>query len=63
MKDLNRSEPPKSDPAEDMRHLALIWAALAKEASTIAHSKRTVFLAYVAEGFNETQALELVKTL
>lgn len=63
MKDLNRSEPPKANPADGARELAAIWVALANEAANIAHSKRTLFLAYVAEGFNEAQALELVKTI
>ena len=63
MTDWNRSEPPKSDPAEGARNLAMIWIELAKQAPDIAHSKRTLFLAYVAEGFNEAQALDLVKAI
>lgn len=63
MADWNRSDPPKSDPAAAARDFARLWVEMAKEAPDIAHSKRTLFLAYVGEGFNETQALELVKTI
>lgn len=63
MSSFNRSDPPKSDPALAAREFSRIWVEMAKEAPDIAHSKRTLFLAYVAEGFNETQALELVKTI
>jgi len=63
VKDLNRPEPPKANPADGARELAAIWVALANEAANIAHSKRTLFLAYIAEGFNEAQVVELVKTI
>lgn len=63
MKDLNRSEPPKANMAEGARDMARLWGELAKVATDIAHIRRTLFLAYVAEGFSEAQALELVKTI
>lgn len=40
-----------------------IWTQIAIGASELANARRTVFLAYVAEGFTEAQALELVKQL
>lgn len=52
--------PTISEAASDM---ANAWLAVAGAASDIAHARRTLFLAYVAEGFNEAQALELVKAL
>jgi hypothetical protein len=63
MTDFNRSDPPKSDPAAAARDFARMWVEMAKDATDIAHAKRTLFLAYVAEGFNETQALDLVKSI
>lgn len=59
----DRSASPKSDPAQNARDFASLWTAMAAEAAHIAHAKRTLFLAYVAEGFNEAQALDLAKTL
>ena len=41
--------------------LAAIWQAMAEQAAHIAAARRTIFLAYVSEGFTEQQALELVK--
>lgn len=58
-----RSEPPSTDWPETIRTQVAIWSGLAEAASHIAHAKRTIFLAYVAEGFSEHQALELVKTV
>lgn len=63
MNDLNRSAKPTQNLPEIMENQVLIWQAVAEAASHIAASKRTVFLAYVAEGFTEIQALELIKTL
>lgn len=63
MKDLNRSEPPKVDFGEGARDIARVWSEMAKVATDIAHSRRTLFLAYVAEGFSEAQAMELVKSI
>jgi len=58
-----RTEMPRDDIPQGVRDLAAVWASAAKVAGDIAHAKRTIFLAYVAEGFSETQALELCKTL
>ncbi|SNT19785.1 hypothetical protein [Sphingopyxis indica] len=63
MKDLNRSQPPKADLGEGARDLARVWSEMAKVAADIAHSRRTLFLAYVAEGFSDAQAMELVKSI
>jgi hypothetical protein len=63
MTDRNRSEPPSTDWPEQIKAQVAIWQGLAEAASHIAHAKRTIFLAYVAEGFTEQQALELVKTI
>jgi hypothetical protein len=58
-----RSERPRTDWPEAIRDQVEIWQGLGEAASHIAHAKRALFLAYVAEGFNESQALELVKTI
>lgn len=63
MTDQFRGEQPKSDPKEAASSFAQLWMAMAKEAANIAASKRAIYLAYVAEGFTEAQALELVKTI
>lgn len=49
--------------SEQIRNLSEIWQNLATHAADIAHARRTLFQAYVAEGFNEAQALELVKSI
>jgi hypothetical protein len=41
--------------------MARMWGEMARHANNIAHAKRTLFQAYVAEGFSEAQAMELVK--
>lgn len=58
-----RSEPPKQDLGKVTENMITIWALTAKRAGELAHYRRTMFLAYVAEGFTEAQALELVKQL
>lgn len=45
-----------------MGDMVRAWQLIAGNAGEIANAKRTLFLAYVAEGFTEAQALELVKT-
>ena len=57
-----RSERPRDNIPEAIKGTVEIWAALAEVAGDVAHAKRAVFLAYVAEGFTEAQALDLVKT-
>lgn len=59
----SRFERPRDDVPEAMRNLVSAWQAGAAVAADLAHARRTIFLAYVAEGFTEAQALELVKTL
>lgn len=63
MTDFNRSDPPQPTMAESAKALAEVWSKMAAHATDIAHAKRTLFLAYVAEGFTEAQALELVRML
>lgn len=63
MTDRNRAEQPRTDWPEQIKTQVVIWQGLAEAASHIAHAKRTIFLAYVAEGFTEGQALELVKQI
>lgn len=63
MTDPLRSTPPKDDLPGAMSAMLQIWQEAARVASDLAHARRTVFLAYVAEGFTEAQALELVKQL
>ncbi|WP_242183245.1 hypothetical protein [Sphingomonas sp. CARO-RG-8B-R24-01] len=58
-----RSERPREDIPESMRNLVQAWQAMASSSAEIANAKRTIFLAYVAEGFSEAQALDLVKTV
>lgn len=49
--------------AEAFGKIALFACALAQHAGDIAHARRTLYLAYLAEGFTESQALELCKAL
>lgn len=56
-------EPPKADLAGEMGNLVRVWQEAARNAADIANARRTIFNAYVAEGFSESQALELVKTI
>lgn len=58
-----RSERPREDIPESMRNLVQAWQAMASASGEIANAKRTIFLAYLAEGFTEAQALDLVKTV
>ncbi|MDR6851037.1 hypothetical protein J2Y54_000530 [Sphingomonas sp. BE123] len=58
-----RFERPRDNLPEAMRQMVEAWQAGAEVAADLAHARRTIFLAYVAEGFTESQALELVKTL
>lgn len=63
MTDKFRTTTPRDDIPEGMRNLVQVWQEAALASSHIAAARRTIFLAYVAEGFTEAQALELVKTL
>lgn len=63
MSDFNRKDPPIPTLADSMKAIADAWSTMATHATEIAHARRTLFLAYVAEGFSEAQALELVKTI
>lgn len=58
-----RAERPKDDVPQAMRSMVDVWQSMALASSDIAHAKRQIFLAYVAEGFTESQALELIKSL
>lgn len=56
----------KTTPAEmetSMESIALLINNLSRHAADIAHARRTLFNAYLAEGFTEPQALELCKSL
>jgi len=63
MEEPARQERPRENLPEAMKGLVTAWQAAAEVAADLAHAKRTIFLAYVAEGFTEGQALELVKTI
>lgn len=63
MTDKFRSEPPQQAFAEGMSNLVRVWQEAARNAAHIAHAKRQVYLAYIAEGFTDGQALELIKSL
>jgi hypothetical protein len=43
--------------------MSLVVGALADNASHIAHARRSLYNAYLAEGFTEAQALELCRRL
>jgi hypothetical protein len=58
-----RTERPRDDLPEAVRSLVQLWTSMAEVAADVAHAKRAIFLSYVAEGFTEAQALELVKTI
>lgn len=58
-----RGARPRENLPEAVRNMVQLWASMAEVAADVAHAKRAIFLAYVAEGFTETQALELVKTI
>lgn len=47
--------------SSEVGRISRVWQELATHASHMAHARRTLFNAYIAEGFNEIQALELVK--
>lgn len=57
---------PNKKPKQDVAGLAVdmaeAWMSIAKNAADLAHARRTLFNAYLAEGFSEAQALELIKT-
>jgi hypothetical protein len=42
---------------------ALVIGFIAQNSAAIAHARRTLFLAYLMEGFSEGQALELCKVM
>lgn len=47
----------------DIRNLVQLWGNIAKYSSDIAAYKRSVYLAYLSEGFTEQRSLELIKTI
>ena len=49
--------------AKALDQINLLVGAIANNASHIAHARRTLYRAYLAEGFTEAQALELCKQL
>jgi hypothetical protein len=58
-----RAERPRENLPEAVKNLVQLWCSMAEVAADVAHAKRAIFLAYVAEGFTEAQALELVKAI
>jgi hypothetical protein len=58
-----RAERPRENLPEAVTNMVTLWSSLAEVAADVAHAKRAIFLAYVAEGFTEAQALDLVKTI
>jgi hypothetical protein len=60
------SLPDKPTPADLIAAFAnygTLLGVVAKHASDIAHARRTLYLAYIDEGFTEAQALELCKAM
>ena len=51
------------NPQEAMRLLAETFREASIHASDIAYARRTMYLAYLAEGFTPVEALELCKIL
>ena len=58
-----RAERPRENLPETVANIVKLWSSMAEVAADVAHAKRTIFLAYVAEGFTEAQALDLVKSI
>ncbi len=58
-----RHEPPKQDFSEGISNLVRAWQEAAKVSADIAHAKRAIYEAYIAEGFTDAQALDLIKSL
>lgn len=61
---MNAFEQPKTTAqqiSDGMTALVLMWQHAALNAADIAHARRVLFDAYIAEGFTEAQAIELVK--
>jgi hypothetical protein len=56
-----RSVGPKQDTTAMVLTMVEMWQSLAHHSADIPHYRHTFFLAYLHEGFNETQALELIK--
>jgi len=46
---------------EQTKQMALAWQHIASISYEIANARRTLFNAYLSEGFTEAQALELIK--
>ena len=49
--------------SEGASSLSQVWMEIAKNAADIAHARRDIYNAYVAEGFTEAQAIELIKQI
>jgi hypothetical protein len=58
-----RSERPKPDLETAALELSRAWQRVAAHASDIAHARRTLYNAYLTEGFSAAEALELIKQL
>lgn len=58
-----RSQRPRQDLGELTQEMVKAWQAMAAASAEIASARRTLFLSYVAEGFSEAQALELIKNI
>lgn len=56
-------QPTPAEIVAAMENLGLIAGATAKHAADIAHARRVLYEAYLAEGFSEVQALDLCKVL
>ena len=60
---MSKPRPTPAEIASAFEDMALVIAAIARQASDVAYARRTLFNAYRAEGFTDEQSLELCKVL
>lgn len=53
----------KPEIEEVASNLAELWANVAEYSADIAYAKRSMYIAYLYEGFTPSEALELCKTI
>ncbi|MFM9829739.1 MAG: hypothetical protein ACKVOB_13520 [Sphingomonas sp.] len=53
--------PTPEEISESLSHIGMLVSAVAKHAADIAHARRALYDAHIAEGFTEEQAFEYAK--